>query len=229
MIYLVDDNKYGQMSANYKLDFTKVLLPYQSVIIWLQTISENYINNIISDAVCILIHDSYEEKEDKERLVALAKKNNIPYCLFSNGFAATIFDGDSIKEIKKDRLYNNLLDFVKYFDSEGKVDLKLLSLGQNYEIERASIIQDRLISGTLLLNKDNFNYEVAFPSGSIEYKDLRELVYLSDPSMDFSDFEDTYNTKDTTAQSLRSVIISLTKIVKKRHEEKYTCNRTCYF
>lgn len=219
MIYLIDDNKYGQMSANYKLDFTKVLLPYQGVINWLQTVSENGINHILSDAACILIHDSLEEKEDKERLVAMAKKNNIPYCLFSNGFAATIFDGDSIKEIKKDRLYNNLLDFIKYYEKEGNIDLKLLSLGQNYEIERASIIQDRLINGTLLMNKEGFNYEVAFPSGSLEYKDLRELVSLSDPSIDFSDFEDTYNSKDTTAQLLRSVIISMTKNVKRKYEE----------
>jgi len=219
MIYLIDDNKYGQMSENYKLDFTKVLLSYQGAIIWRKKISENDIGHIISDASCILIHDSLEEKEDKERLVAMAKKNNIPYCLFSNGFAATIFDGNSIKEIKKDRLYNNLLDFIKHFETEGKIDLKLLSLGQNYEIEKASIIQDRLINGPLLMNKESFNYEVAFPSGSLEYKDLRELVYLSDSSLDFSDFEDTYNSKDTTAQSLRLVIISMTKNVKRKHEE----------
>lgn len=219
MIYLIDDNKYGQMSENYKLDFTKVLLTYQGIINWLQTISGNDISHFITDASCILIHDSLEEKEDKERLVALAKNNNIPYCLFSNGFSATIFDGNSIKEIKKDRLYNNLLDFINYFKTEGTIDLKLLSLGLNYEIERASIIQDRLINGTLLLNKDNFNYEVAFPSGSLEYKDLRELVSLSDPSIDFSDFEDTYNSKHTTAQSLRIVIISMAKNVKRKHEE----------
>jgi hypothetical protein len=219
MIYLIDDNKYGQMSSYYKLDFTKVLVPHQGVIKWLQIISENDIDHILSDAACILIHDSLEEKEDKERLVAIAKKIKTPYCLFSNGFAATIFDGDSIKEIKKDRLYNNLLDFIKYFEKEGKIDLKLLSLGQNYELERASIIQDRLISGTLLMNKGSFNYEVAFPSGSLEYNDLRELVYLSDPSIDFSDFEDTYNSKDTTAQSLRLVILSLTQNIKRKYEE----------
>jgi hypothetical protein len=219
MIYLLDDNKYNQMALNYKLDFTRVLLPFESSITWLQTISEHNVNQVILDAECILIHDSLEEKEDKERLVSLAKKNNIPYCLFSNGFTATIFDGDSIKEIKKDRLYNNLLDFVKHHFSEAKIDLKLLSLGQNYEVERASIIQDRLINGTLLLNKSSFNYEVAFPSGSLEYKDLRELVYLNDPTLDFSDFEDTYNNLDTTSQSLRAVIVSMTKNIKRKYEE----------
>jgi hypothetical protein len=219
MIYLIDDNRFGQMSENYKLDFTKVLLTYQSVVKWLQDISGNDINSIITVAACILIHDSLEEKEEKEQLLAMAKNNNIPFCLFSNGFTATIFDGNSIKEIKKDRLYTNLLEFIKYYEKDGKIDLKLLSLGKNYEIERASIIQDRLINGTLLLNKEKFNYEVAFPSGSLDYKDLRELVYLSDPSIDFTDFEDIYNSIDTTAQSLRLVIASMTKNVKRKYEE----------
>lgn len=219
MIYLIDDNKYGQMSANYKLDFTKALVPFQGVINWIQKISINDINHILLDAACVLIHDSLEEKENKERLVAMVKKNNIPYCLFSNGFVATRFDGNSIKEIKKDRLYNNLLDFINYFETNGIIDLKLLSLGRNYEIEKASIIQDRLINGTLLINKEKFNYEVTFPSGSLEYKDLMELVYLSDPSVDFSDFEDFYNSKETTAQSLRIVIISMVKNVKRKYEE----------
>ena len=219
MIYLIDDNKYDQMSENYKWDFTEVLLTYKDFINWFQTISKDDIDWIITKGSCILIHDSLEEKEDKERLVAMAKKNNIPYCLFSNGFAATIFDNNSIREIKKDRLYNNLLDFMNYFKSYGTIELKLLSLGKNYEIEKASIIQDKLINGTLFINKDNFNYEVAFPSGSLEYKDLMELVYLSDPSVDFSDFEDSYNSKNTTAQSMRSIIIKMVKNVKHKYEE----------
>lgn len=218
MIFLIDDNKYGQMSENYKFDFTSILQSFPSHIRWLQTISGNDIEMMITNASCILIHDSLDAKEDKERLVAMAKKGNIPYCTFSNGFAATIFEGGSIKEIKKDRLYNNLLIFINHFKTDGKVDLKLLSLGQNYETEKASIIQDRLINGTLLTHKENFNYEVAFPSGSLEYKDLIELVYLSDPSIDFSVFEDKYNSRETTAHTMRDLIINMVKNVKQKYE-----------
>ncbi len=214
MIYLIDDNKYGQMSENYKVDLT----PYQNYIIWQQTISFNEIVIVLSNVACILIHDSLEEKDDKERLVAMAKDKNIPYCRFSNRFAATIFDGNSIKEIKKDRLYNNLLVFINHFKSEGKIDLRLLSLGQNYEAEKASIIQDRLINGILFNHRNDFNYEVAFPSGSQEFKDLKELVYLSDQNLDFTDFEDKYNQNETNAQTMRKIIISLTNNVQKRYE-----------
>jgi hypothetical protein len=218
MIYLIDDNKYGQMSENYKFDFTSILQSFSNEIKWLQTVSTKDIDMLISNASCILIHDSVNPKEDKERLIAMAKKSNIPYCIFSNGFAATIFEGESIKEIKKDRLYNNLLVFINNFKTDGKVDLKLLSLGQNYETEKASIIQDRLINGVLFTYKYNFNYEVAFPSGSLEYKDLMELVYLSDPSSDFSVFEDKYNSKETSAHTMRDLIILMVKNVKQKYE-----------
>lgn len=218
MIFLIDDNKYGQMSENYKLDFTSILQLFPDHIRWIQTVSEQDIEMIRTNALCILIHDSLEAKEDKERLVAIAKKRNIPFCIFSNGFAATIFESESITEIKKDRLYNHLLFFINHFKMYGKLDLKLLSLGQNYEAEKAAIIQDRLINGTLLTHKQNFNYELAFPSGSLEYKDLKELVYLSDPSIDFSIFEDNYNSRETTAQTMRDSIINMVKYVKQKYE-----------
>ncbi len=218
MIILIDDNKYGQMSENYKFDFTSILRLFPDHIQWIQRVSGNDIELVIKNASCILIHDSLDSKEDKERLVAMAKKENIPYSIFSNGFAATLFEGESIREIKKDRLYNNLLVFINSFKIDGKVDLKLLSLGQNYEAEKASIIQDRLINGTLLNYKDNFDYEVAFPSGSLAYKDLIELVYLSDPSIDFSVFEDKYNSKETTSHTMRDLIIRMVKKVKQKYE-----------
>jgi hypothetical protein len=218
MIYLIDDNKFGQMADYYKTDFTSVLQLYRNHITWLENIFINKIEQIISNAKCILIHDSLEGKENKERLVALARKNKIPYCLFSNGFAATIFEYNSIKEINKDRMYNNLLTLIDHYCSIGKIDLKLLSLGQGYDLEKSSIIQDRLISGVLFYSRNNFNYEIAFPSGSPEYKDLMELFYLSEPTGDFSRFEDRYNKKETSAEIMRMVIIKMTKKVKQKYE-----------
>ena len=68
------------------------------------------------------------------------------------------------------------------------------------------------------MNKENFDYEIAFPSGSLEYKDLMELVYLSDPSVDFSNFEDRYNTKEVTAYIMHEQIITMVKNVKQKYE-----------
>lgn len=219
MIYLFDDNKYGQMSNNYKVDFTLTLGLYPNHVKWFQSVAIRDINTIISNASCVLIHDSLDPKEDMEALVAMAKKNHLPYCIFSNGFAATIFDGESINKIKKDRLYNNLLNFIDFYKQNNIINLKLLSLGQNYEIEKASIIQDRLISGPLLKFRYDFNYESAFPSGSQEYKDLEELVYLSNINIDYNDFEEIYNSKETTALIMRDLIINMVKIVKQKYEQ----------
>ena len=225
MIYLIDDNKYGQMSENYKFDFTSELKSFEGFITWFETISGNDIDFILSNAGCILIHDSLEAKENKERIIAIAKKSNIPYCLFSNGFVATIFEGDSIKEIKKDRLYNNLMVFINYYKSEGKLNLKLLSLGQKYEVEKAIIIQDRLSNGVLFKSRNNFNFEAAFPSGSQEFKDLRELFYMSEEFSSevvyeeaYNDFEDTCNNNNITVKIIDEEISKLTKKIIKRYE-----------
>lgn len=216
MIYLIDDNKYGQMSENYKLDFTEEVESRKEYITWLQKIPDS-IDGILSNAACILIHDSLEEKEDKERLVARAKNKEIPYGLFSNSFTATEFDGASISKIRKDRLYNNLLVFIGNFKDKGTIDLNILSYGLNYEIEKASIIQDRLINNALLINKENFNYEVVFRSGSSHYKDLMELFRFSNPSDDFSEFDEALESKVTNAQSMRDEIITMVKNIKKKY------------
>lgn len=218
MIYLIDDNKYGQMTENYKIDFTKALPKYSTYIKWLEDLSTTNFVSITKDASCILIHDSLEGKENKEKLIAIAKMEKIPYCTFSNGFTATRFDGTSISEIKKDRLYFNLLVFLDHFVLHKIINLKLLSLGDNYEVEKTSIIQDRLINGTLFNNRNNFNYELAFPGGSQEFKDLKELVHLSAPEIDFSSFDDEYNSEDVTAEIMRQQIIKMVKIVKQKYE-----------
>ncbi len=225
MIYLIDDNKYGQMSENYKFDFTSILKTYSSFVDWRKIISFNDIDLIISNAACILIHDSLDAKEDKDGLIAIAKKKRIPYCLFSNGFTATIFDGDSITEIKKDRLYNNLLAFIDYYSAKHAINLKLLSLGQNYEAEKAVIIQDKLINGVLFKNRHNFNFEIAFPSGSQDFKDLQELFYMSELFPDKESFEIAYNNfeekfyaNDTTGEKMKVEINLLTNKITQRHE-----------
>lgn len=218
MIYIIDDNRYNQMSQNYRVDFTKELLNYPKKVKWLTNVIESSINKIITTASCILIHESVEEKESKEKLLALAKENTkIPYCVFSNGLTATVFGNNSITSIKKDRLYCNLIGFIHHYLNEGKIELKLLALGVNYDVERAGILRDRLIE-VLLINRRNFNYELVFPSGSQPYKDLYELHYLTKQESDFSHFEDFINKAGMTAENMRIEIIKMSKLVKAAHE-----------
>jgi hypothetical protein len=219
MIIIIDDNRYNQMSENYKTDFTKELLRYTNKVKWIKNINNSNLNEILSVASCILIHDSVEEKDIKDRLIAsLRLSNKIPYCIFSNGFTATVLNENSITSIKKDRLYNNLLVFIQAFIGSGKPDLRLLALGAKYDLEKGALLQDRLISNVLLVHRQDFHYETAFPSGSQAYKDLRELVYLSDPKLDFSAFEETFNQSSTTAEILRKEIIRMTLQIKKKYE-----------
>lgn len=217
-MYLIDDNKHGQMLLNYKIDFSKAPFKDYIEIKWLQDLSPTNFELIKKDATCILIHDSLDEKEKKEYLIAMAKDRKIPYCTFSNGFTATEFNGESISEIKKDRFYLNFEAFLKHFKLEKKIEFKLLSYGENYEIEKAFIIQDRLINGTLFNYRNNFDYSTAFPINSPDYKDLKELVHLSMPNIDFFIHEDEYLIENFTAQLMRQEIIKMVKIVKQNYE-----------
>jgi hypothetical protein len=219
MIYIIDDNRYNQMSENYRIDFTKELLKYVGKVNWTKTINKSNIDHILQTASCILIHDSVDEKEFKDKLLVESRNKNIRYCIFSNGLTATVFDSESILSIKKDRLYTNLLTFIQAFVSTGDAQLKLLALGVNYDREKAAIIRDRLINGVLLAARNSFVYERAFPSGSQEYKDLKELVYLDNSDRTFSSFEHEFNQPSTTADILREEIIRMSKTVKS-HEQQ---------
>jgi hypothetical protein len=218
MIYIIDDNRHNQMSQNYRIDFTKELQNYPKKVEWIKRITDSSINQIITQASCILIHDSVDEKESKEKLIAMVKEEGkVPYCIFSNGLTATIFGNNSILSIKKDRLYCNLIGFIQNYLVYDKIDLKLLALGVNYDLERVGILRDRLIE-VLFVNRTNFNYESAFPSGSQAYKDLHEFHYLINGESDFSDFEEAFNTSDMTAADMRSAVLEMSRNVKNTNE-----------
>lgn len=206
------------MAENYSIDFTKELVKYPGKVKWLRILNQSNIEEILNLASYILIHDSVDEKEFKDRLLTEVKNKKIPYCIFSNGLTATVFDATSIVSIKKDRLYKNLLTFIQAFISGNDPQLKLLALGLNYDREKAAIIRDKLINGVLLAARDKFNYENAFPSGSQQYKELKELVYLSSPEMDFSAFEEEFNHSATTAETMRQEILRMAKNVKSNNE-----------
>jgi len=205
------------MSENYRFDFTVELLNFPEYITWLTKLNSDELGSIVSRASCIMIHDSIDSKEDKEHLLALAKKKGITYCIFSNRFSATLFEGSSIKEIKKDRMYNNLLSFIINFKKHKIIDLGFVALGQNYKIEKALIIQERLALGTLFENRKDFNYEVAFPSGSQHYNDLITLYNLAYQDDNFSLFEETFNRSDTTVDEIINQINLLVKQIAEKN------------
>ena len=215
MIYLIDDNKYGQMSENYDVDFTQELEKYPDSIIWKSSITVEEIKDLLTTASCILIHDSFESNVKLE-IMESCKLQKIPYVVFSNGFTATFLENQLPVRVKKDRLYYNLLVFIENFRMTKVVDLNLLHLGIDYNQSKAKIIQNRLFYSALL-NDRNFNYESTFVQGGEAYKDLKELIHLSHPDEDietvFSDFEDDLLNNNVSVKALKTIIKQIVKKV----------------
>ena len=215
MIYLIDDNKYGQMSENYGIDYTQELGKYSDCVIWKCKMINEEIKGIINTASCILIHDSFDE-DIKNEIVSLSKNEKIPYVIFSGSFTATVFEDNSIIKIKKDRMYYNLLPFIDNFRDKITIDLKLLNIGNPYNKIKAKIIKNRLFF-SVLLDYRNFVYELAFIRGNEAYKDLKELVHLSNQNKEietfFPEFEENLLNNNVNIIIMKNIIDELVKKV----------------
>ena len=121
MIYIFDDNRFGQMSHNYHVDFLQELPKYEFVTHIKKHSRQTEGYTFLDNAKAVFIHDSfpngddYTDSEHRKEIVARSIYRKIPYAIFSNGFAITVFDeinNNSIKAIKKDRFYYNLISFL---------------------------------------------------------------------------------------------------------------------
>lgn len=200
MIYLFDDNQYGQMSKNYGFDMVEHLLQFSDIITHIdKSLDDIDLDAIFKNAKAIFIHDSFPPKDFKDRVCYKAKDKGLPLVVFTGGEAATIWDKDNenaISKMKKDRFYHYLIPFLENQKSNPSepIHVKKLVFGKNYEIEKSLIIQDRL--GSFLRGRfDKFRYEADFRGGTEEYKDLIELFYFlfgEKSEEEFAKFDDKY-------------------------------------
>lgn len=229
MIYLFDDDKYGQMSMNYKIDFKTELQKYSEYITHFISHNDYSGLNFLDNAKSVLIHNSFPDSLKTERIKAECKLRNISLVVFSNQFTGTVFSDENkrhISEIKKDRMYFNLLPFIDYYkDKEhGKIKIEILSLGKNYDLEKVLIIHDKL--SLFLFSEQNFIYESSIQGDSLEIKDLKELFHFAYPDKDFcNDFEDELIENNTTSMELEDKINELVNLIKSKHEQQNSCNR----
>jgi len=216
MIYIFDDNKHAQLSVNYRINYIKFFEKNKSVIKHISQHSDYKISELTDNAKCVLIHHSFPNDIETDRVKAICKEYNIPLVVFSNQYTGTIFapgKSNYISQIKKDRMYFNLNHFVENFIKKGEVNLKLLALGKNYEAEKALIILNRL-SFFIFKHHSNFNYYRNIESENSEWKDLKELYHFALPEKEFDSIEEELEFID--APSLLKIIKSLvTKTLEK--------------
>jgi hypothetical protein len=209
MIYLFDDDKYGQMARNYAVNYSQELLNYTSVIRHFNVHAYGSIEEVLATASAILIHTSFPEKYETDLLMAQCKNRRIPLVEFSNQYSGTVYSAQqntSVVKIKKDRMYYNLLPFVEHYRETGKISLTLLVLGKNYEAEKSLILQHRLMMH-LYNVKHDFDYARVFDIDSTPYHELKELCYFAMPESNFDEMEETF--ADLNVQQMRAKINEL--------------------
>lgn len=230
MIYLFDDNRYGQMSLNYNVDFLKEL-PKYNFIVHFQKHSRNTEGYAFLDnATAVFIHDSfpngddYSDSEHRKEIVAQAKSKKIPYAIFSNQFAITVFDDlndNSIKAIKKDRFYYNLIDFLHDYEQNSVLKIEKLAIGKDYEKEKTGIIEDRL--STFLLQKNgNFDYDIDITVDNEYGKDIIELFYFrynEKGGNEFLNFHNICREKKCTTKELKKYLKNLVNQILEKYED----------
>lgn len=228
MIYLFDDNEYGQMSKNYGRDIILELENFKDIIAHYSNFPEiEKLNDLIKNADFIFIHYSFPPPEVNERICYLADYHNIPLVIFSGGELVTVWDKKKqniIRKIKKDRFYYNLIPFLNLFQNEKKhknVSLRNLAYGENYEIERSQIILDSLVLTLSSLGAAKSLDEI-FESGSKHYKDLYELFLFAYPENyenQFGIIDDEIYDNNLEVQDLYKKIKELVGIIKVRYEQ----------
>lgn len=232
MIYLFDDNSHSQMSENYGINYINELPKYKDIITYFQKHSDTEGYDFLDNAKAVFIHNSFPNGDEHSnfehqlKIIEEAKRKRIPYVVFSNSsdFTMTTYDDtipNSIKTIKKDRFYYNLLSFLDYL-KQGKVfKIEVLSIGEYYEKEKTIIIRDKL-SKFLLERGVDFNFESDIEEGGEYYKLLKELflfAYSEDFEQKFAEFDATAFEKNITSKDFKTFITSLTTDIISKYNE----------
>lgn len=144
-IILIDDNKSNQREI-YGADFVDKG-EYEDCLVHKEQLNEYSDFCFLDNAACVLLHDSLEDYIDgefksgsrmaKELIIEKIKTNNIPYVVFSDGHSIigewSQTKPDVVRNIKKSEFYRHLKAFLDIFRELGRLDLRLIAYGKDYE------------------------------------------------------------------------------------------------
>jgi hypothetical protein len=218
MIYLIDDNQNNQRIKNYNITFVEngVFDEYLKSIEKLKvgkSFSDTSHLDFLKRADCILLHSTTEDY-DKDKGFLPGSKTNvlkikelisqegelIPLVLFSNSMGEAEFDFEwnsfYISSINKNLLYERLFDFLNHYKNMGKVELRILALGENFgSIEVAKLVFEILNS-----------VELKTKSEDLKLSDLKKIL------KSFKSFLDLTFPKNDSNEILNDIEVNPMKI-----------------
>ena len=132
MIYIIDDNQYGELSKACGYIETGI---YNDVVRWVKPSKETKVEDF-HDAACICYHSSLAIEENgvwKQASMLLTGiedlMDEIPLVKYSKGCTTIDYDEGSqiIYGMPKEMFYKRLKFFIQHYKNVGKVDLEIFS------------------------------------------------------------------------------------------------------
>lgn len=231
MIYLIDDNQSDQRLNFYGIDYIENG-EYSDFLVSLERIKKKDsmvdISHIefLKEAKCIFLHDTTEDVDENNKHITGSRTNslkikelisnegqNIPLVVFSNRMDE-IADYDReknpnyIREIKKNKFYERLKDFLEHYKKYAEIELRIIAYGKNfqaYEIDRISL---RLLNCLITKKEDNL-----LTLTDIKIQDLADFIQLSDPNLNWKEILFNIEDKPLTIRDFRIKINKITESI----------------
>jgi hypothetical protein len=202
MIYLIDDNQSNQRQKQYCIDFVENGT-FCDVLISIEQIEkcDGVLHlEFLKDAKCILLHSTIEDWDANKGFLKGSITNatkitemiacdgdKIPLVLFSNKMSE-IADYDYqkfpnfIRELKKNKFYERLYDFVVHYRNTDEIELRILALGKNFKAEEAAHLANELLRAVASL-KDEDEFLITHISCKLQI--FKEFIEMSLPNVNF--------------------------------------------
>ncbi len=207
MIYLIDDNQNNQRLNNYNLTFIEDGV-FENYLTSIQRIEKRNSNSDIShleflkNANCILLHSTTEDFDSANGFLPSSITNVIkikeiisnegeiiPLVLFSNSMDEADYNFELnpnyIRSIKKNIFYERFFDFMEHYKNTGKVELRMIARGKNFEANETSKLAIEILR-VLELKKDSD--DLLLTDLSLVLPNLRQFIELALPETDINEF-----------------------------------------
>ncbi len=214
-IILIDDN-----SKNQRIEYNATFVDeeqYEDCLMHVEHLNSESDFSFLENAICIMIHDSFEDFIDgsfhkdshkaKEIVEDFIAKTDIPFASFSDGHSITADwredTPNSLYQIKKSEFYLHLQPFLDYYRENGKLDFRILAYGKNYIKE---LMYNWCFS--VLSNLGNAKDTDVLSVSMVDRKSLRLIIENSQPTIgvEFNDLMCDIEDRNITVGQLRTNI-----------------------
>lgn len=216
-IYLIDDNLDGNRSK-YGSSFVDEG-KYADVLCSIDKISAFDNLSFIEDAACVLLHktlnDFYDGQyhEDSQKVATIIGEmpnigDVIPLAVFSDGFTSDKGDYNPkmpkvLYNLSKRAFYNRLESFVVHYKDIGKIDLRILAYGNDFEkvlVEKAATI----VFGRL----QNLADSEIVDATKVACEEMKQIVEMAQPAIgkSYNDIINDLQLNDITVGELKKQI-----------------------